>query len=74
MTPEMSLSHGIDGCNNDLTAKKYVFHRLFQTKMGVRSFKRELLPLALENGRGCPPLPPPGIFFFSKKMELLRNF
>ena len=67
MTPEMSLSHGIDGCNNDLTAKKYVFHRLFQTKMGVRSFKRELLPLALENGRGCPPSLPQEFFFSAKK-------
>ena len=67
MTPGMSLSHGVDGCNNDLTANKYVFHRLFQTKMGVRSFKRELLPLAGENGRGCPPLPPPGNSFSAKQ-------
>ena len=43
----MSLYDG-DGCNNnDLADRKYVSDTIFPTKLEVRSFKREILLLAV---------------------------
>jgi len=47
MSPCMRLCHGDGGSNNDLTDGEYVIYTIFHTKMGVRSFKLELLPLAV---------------------------
>ena len=44
MTPCMSLYHWDGDTNND---RKYVNNTIVHTKNEVRSFKRELLPLAV---------------------------
>ena len=43
----LTLYHGDGGCNNGLTAWKYVIYMIFQIELGVRSFKHEFLLLAV---------------------------
>ena len=43
----MSPYHGDGESNNDLTDGKFVNNTIVHIKMGVRSFKRELMPRAL---------------------------
>ena len=47
MTPCMSPYHGDGGSNNDFADRKFVNNTIFHTKLGVGSFKRKLLALAV---------------------------
>ena len=51
MTSWMGLYNGVYGCSNDLTDQKYVWLYMYyfsnKNGRGVRSFKREILLLAV---------------------------